>query len=136
LLDLILPADAIDTSASVTRAFDQRYGLRPKPLLVRFRILDERLHLHGLSDLSVPVAEFAQLDIPVTRVFMTENDVNGLAFPAVPQAIVIVGRERAAGAGTDCLRLVDPGGGRHRKGSTRRRATVCLISRLSSANAL
>jgi hypothetical protein len=91
LLDLVLPADAIDPQVSGAQAFEQRYGLVAKPALVRFRVLDRRLLLHGLADVSTPVAEFARLDWPVQRVFITENEINGLAFPEAADSIVIFG---------------------------------------------
>jgi hypothetical protein len=62
-----------------------------RPALVRFRILDPGLRVFGVSDLTVPVAELASLDLPVKRVFVTENEVNGLAFPDVPASIVVFG---------------------------------------------
>ena len=71
--------------------FEPRYGLRSKPSQIRFRILDERLAIQGLTDLAVPAREFAGLDLPVERVFITENEINGLAFPAVPGSLVIFG---------------------------------------------
>ena len=91
LLDLALPAAAIDAEALGAQHFEQRYGLLAKPTLLRFRILDERLRLHGLDDVTTPVAQFARLDLPVRRVFITENEINGLAFPAVPASLVIFG---------------------------------------------
>ena len=55
----------------------------------------------GLSDLSVASAEFSRLNPPVKRVFITENDVNGLAFPPRSESLVIFGLgyglERLAG---------------------------------------
>ena len=63
-------------------AFEQRYGFLAKPAQVRFRLLDPCLYIHGLSDLQIPADEFATLDPPgVEQVFITENDINGLAFP-------------------------------------------------------
>jgi hypothetical protein len=53
--------------------------------------LDQRLAIQGLTDLAVPAREFAALDLPVERVFITENEINGLAFPAVPSSLVIFG---------------------------------------------
>ena len=101
LLDRVLPASAIDTDASGSRAFNRRYGLASRPALVRFRILDPALQIAGLSDLSVPASEFARLNLPVSEVFITENEINGLAFPNHPDAIVIFGLgyglERLAG---------------------------------------
>jgi hypothetical protein len=91
LLDLVLPADAIDSEAVGVQAFERRYGLRSKPAAIRFRVLDPRLHVHGLDDISTPVEQFAILDLPIRRVFITENEINGLAFPAAEQSIVIFG---------------------------------------------
>lgn len=47
--------------------------------------------MQGLTDLAVPAPEFAPLTIPVRRVFITENEINGLAFPALPESLVIFG---------------------------------------------
>lgn len=71
--------------------FELRHGLRTKPALVRFRALDPRLKIGGCSDLSIPAAEFAVLEINPSHVFITENEINGLAFPDVPGGIVIFG---------------------------------------------
>ena len=102
LLDLVLPIDAIDQRAAGAHAFEERYGLREKPTLLRFRVLDDRLRIHGLSDTTTPVAQFAQLNLPIRRVFITENEVNGLAFPSAEASIVIFG----LGYGVDRLGLV------------------------------
>ena len=90
-LDLILPDSAIDTSAAGSRGFNRRYGLRDKPALVRFRILDPTRTVAGLDDLSVPAEQFADLSLSADTVFITENEINGLAFPAWPGGIVIFG---------------------------------------------
>ena len=102
LLDLALPAAAIDPQALGAQAFDRRYGLLAKPSLVRFRVLDERLRIQGLDDVSTPVAQFAQLELPVRRVFITENEINGLAFPMAEASLIIFG----LGYGIDRLALV------------------------------
>jgi hypothetical protein len=91
LLDLALPPEAIDAAAPGWRNFERRYALRPKPNLIRFRVLDRRLAIQGLTDLSVPAQELASLDLAVARVFITENEINGLAFPDVAESIVIFG---------------------------------------------
>jgi hypothetical protein len=85
LLDIVLKPE------TGNRNFEQRYGLASKPSQIRFRILDERLAIQGLTDLAVPAREFAGLDLPVERVFITENEINGLAFPALPGSLVIFG---------------------------------------------
>jgi hypothetical protein len=102
LLDIVLPGEAIDQQATGAQAFERRYGLLSKPILVRFRVLDQRLALHGLDDLATPVDQFARLDLPVHRVFITENEVNGLAFPQAEQSLVLFG----LGYGLDRLGLV------------------------------
>lgn len=65
--------------------------LRRKPVCVRFRRLDERFHLGPFSDLSVPLDELAAWTPGETRVFVTENELNGLAFPKRCDSLVIFG---------------------------------------------
>jgi hypothetical protein len=91
LLDAVLPAQTIDTESSGVRGFNQRYGLRSESPLVRFRLLDPALYLNGMSDLSLPAEQFAALALPVRQVFITENRVNGLAFPHARASMVIFG---------------------------------------------
>ena len=91
LLDAMLPEQAVDREASGIRRFNQRYGLRSDPPLVRFRLLDPVLYISGLSDLSLPPEQFATLKAPVRRVFLTENRTNGLAFPDCPGSVVVFG---------------------------------------------
>ncbi|MBF8271858.1 MAG: conserved hypothetical cytosolic protein [Magnetococcales bacterium] len=91
LLNLVLPADAIDTAATGTKGFAQRFGLRSKPFRVRFRLLDPVLSIAGLTDLTVPFEQLAARPLLVRRVFITENEINGLAFPAAPESMVIFG---------------------------------------------
>lgn len=107
LLDLALPVDAIDSSATGTSQFCQRYSFRDKPLRIRFRILDASVALlaHGLlpvvgdQDVTLTQADFAKLKLPVSRVFFTENEVNFLAFPPLAGSMVVFG----AGYGFEVL---------------------------------
>lgn len=102
LLDLALPAEAIDPSASGAGQFCRRYGFKDKPLRIRFRLLDPRVALlpDGCEqDIGVTQAAFERLDLPVSRVFITENEVNFLAFPPLPGSMVIFG----AGYGFEVL---------------------------------
>lgn len=94
LLDLVLPADAVDVSATGIAGFARRYGFKDKPLRLRFRLLDPAIALlpgGGEPDISLTQAAFEKLDLPVTRVFITENEVNFLAFPEMPASLVIFG---------------------------------------------
>lgn len=90
LLERVLPQPQVASES--TSSFDRRFGLREKPGLVRFRILDESQHIRGLSDLSVPAAELAQLDLPVEDVIVTENEVNGLALLPRSRTLVVFGQ--------------------------------------------
>ena len=91
-LDIALPADAIDARASGAGQFARRYGFRDKPLRVRFRWLDAAPVGAQLgSDISTTHSAFAQLAPAVRRVFITENEVNFLAFPALPDSLVVFG---------------------------------------------
>ncbi len=103
LLDLALPADAIDSAHAGAGGFYRRYGFLDKPLRVRFRLLDPALRLLDVDaeqDITLTQAAFAGLELPsVSRVFITENEINFLAFPPVPGALVIFG----AGYGFDNL---------------------------------
>lgn len=89
LLDLVLPPEAV--SASAGRQIELRYGLCPRPPLVRFRILDPRHFIGGLSDIATPAPQLARLALGVKRIFVTENEINGLAFPDIAESAVIFG---------------------------------------------
>jgi hypothetical protein len=102
LLDLCLPPQAIDASATGTTQFCRRYGFKDKPLRIRLRVLDAALALPGFGpdqDITLTQADFARLALPVRRVFITENEVNFLAFPPVAGSVVIFG----AGYGFEVL---------------------------------
>ena len=102
LLDLALPADAIDATATGAAQFAQRYGFRDKPLRVRFRWLDPQASGWvggGDGDYMVSQEAFALLAPAVKRVFITENEINFLAFPPVAESMVVFG----AGYGFEAL---------------------------------
>jgi hypothetical protein len=91
LSDALLSEKTSGTEAPTPQDFKVRFGLRAKPFLVRLRILDEGQALRGLSDISGPVDQISKLDLSIDRVFITENEINGLAFPPLPPSIVIFG---------------------------------------------
>ncbi|MDP2783855.1 MAG: DUF2220 family protein [Sulfurimicrobium sp.] len=106
LLDIVLPPEAIDPTASGVSQFAKRYGFRDKPERIRFRVLDpEHALLPGslMQDISLDAESFAQLDSRISRVFITENEVNFLAFPQVKDSLVIFG----AGYGFEMLRKAE-----------------------------
>ncbi|HWV58893.1 MAG TPA: DUF3322 domain-containing protein [Longimicrobiales bacterium] len=121
LLDQVLPPDAIDTTATGVAGFARRYGFLEKPQRVRFRILDPRHSFlawpvrgddprrapssgrvdelegggecdHGEDrDFEITATAFTRLRPGIRRVFVTENEVNFLAFPPLPDAMIIFG---------------------------------------------
>lgn len=86
LLDALLPSSTIEREA---KSFERRYGLRFDQHLIRFRLLDISIAVSGLTDITLPLAEFCRLELPLKYVFITENKVNGLAFPVFPESMVI-----------------------------------------------
>lgn len=94
LLDLSLPAEAIHPEHTGVSQFAARYGFLDKPQRIRFRSLDNNIHLIDgtkLADISLDAENFAKLGLAGKRVFITENEINFLAFPQVDNAIVIFG---------------------------------------------
>jgi len=126
LLDHALPPEAIDPEVTglARHGFERRYGLKYDQPLIRFRLLDD---VHGctniagakdggsdaehgctnfaevMNDISLPLEQFQRLDPPVTRVFITENKINGLSFPRIPGSMVIFG----LGYGITGLKSID-----------------------------
>ena len=106
LLDQVLPTAAVDPTARGTAQFARRYGFLDKPSRVRFRMLDPQLipWVPGTdADYTVSQAAFARLTPAVRRVFITENEINFLAFPPAADSLVIFG----AGYGFDALAQAD-----------------------------
>ena len=101
LFDLALPPFAIDSAWTGVSQFCRRYGFIDKPLRIRFRLLDPQ---HTLlvgdrdSDFTVNETTFANLAMPPMRVFITENEINYLAFPPIANSLVIFGGGYGFGA--------------------------------------
>ena len=103
LLDELLPQSSINIAFEklTEHGFEKRFGLLYEQPQIRFRILDPILshEFSGISDISLPIEQFQQLGLItgsligsfIDRVFITENKVNGLAFPRINNAIVIFG---------------------------------------------
>jgi hypothetical protein len=106
LFDLALAPEAIDPTAGGVGGFCRRYGFRDKPERIRFRLLDPGLALLPTGtdqDLTITHDTFARLDPPVKRVFVTENEINFLAFPPLAASLVVFG----AGYGFETLASAD-----------------------------
>ena len=102
LLDLVLPPDQIDRDANGTSGFCRRYGFRDKPARLRFRLLDPTVRLLPLcsdQDITLTENDFSDLNLPMSKIFITENEINFLTFPPVSDAVLIFG----SGYGFDAL---------------------------------
>lgn len=94
LLDLVLPPESIADHYSGISGFNQRYGFKEKPLRVRFRLLNSDTPLLNTTydqDITLTADAFADIKPDVSRVFITENEINFLAFPRINQAMIIFG---------------------------------------------
>ena len=106
LLDLVLPPEVIDFTHTGIGQFAYRYGFRDKPVRIRFRMLDPEHSLltYGFEeDITIDAESFARFDPKISRVFITENEINFLAFPQVKDSMVLFG----AGYGFDMLGTAD-----------------------------
>lgn len=119
LLDLALPAEWILQEATGISGFERRYGFRTRLPRVRFRVLDSPFvglaafaphiirqacvnaenDLRAEEDVTVPLGLFTALQLPVTRVFIIENEIDFLAFPRIEHAMTVFG----AGYGVELL---------------------------------
>ncbi len=103
MFDLALPPHCIDQNVSGVSQFCRRYGFKDKPLRIRFRLLDVGQGLLPCAteqDIGLTQVAFAQLNPAATWVFITENEVNFLAFPPLAGSLVIFG----AGYGFEVMR--------------------------------
>jgi hypothetical protein len=105
LVEALRPPTPLLAGANPVRRLAMGLGLAVEQQVVRCRLLDPALvaYYRGVSDLTLPLSEFAALDPPCATVFITENKTNGLAFPPAPSAVVLFG----LGYGIETLRDVE-----------------------------
>lgn len=89
LMALLLSNTDFDLSQ---KKFEDRFRLRKKPVLVRFRILDKDYSSQVFRDITIPLEEFQSWKNTIEKVFFTENEINFLSFPALKNSIVIFGK--------------------------------------------
>jgi hypothetical protein len=91
LLTAVLPKHRIDPDYGAAD-FARRFRFRPKPTYTRLRLLDPQPALpKGLSEMTLRTEELAALELVADSVFIVENEITYLAFPTVPNSIVIFG---------------------------------------------
>jgi len=111
-MDLLLPAQAIDTRHTGVGGFAARHGFLDKPARVRLRLLDASLSaawfdrpisaisgisgsgttgMSGLADLTLDADSFAALRLPARQVLVVENEITFLALPPLPGTVALFG---------------------------------------------
>ena len=89
LFNIVLP---LEHSSNGTKDFRIRHGFLREPTRIRFRLLDPSVHFAGLAgcpDVELDEDSFAALQLPIRRVFATENKTNFLAFPRVLDSAIL-----------------------------------------------
>lgn len=101
LLEIII-AESVNTDET---RFETRFNLRFDEPVVRFRVLDKAMSqvlFSGVDDMSIPISQFRESEIPVETVYIIENKMNMLTFPPIQKSIVVWGH----GFGVDILKDV------------------------------
>lgn len=101
LLDIIV-ADYINADE---KHFESRFSLKYDEPLVRFRILEEAVSQQlwgGIDDISITISAFQNIAMPIHTVYIVENKMNMLTFPA-HNGIVVFGK----GFGVDIMKNVE-----------------------------
>ncbi len=93
LLVVLLPQEAYasDITGLADYGFERKFGLRYPLAQVHFKILDSKLYICGLEEMTLNKEAFAKLDLDCETVFIVENKMSMLSFPAYEGAIVIFG---------------------------------------------
>lgn len=106
LLNIII-ADYINGNE---KDFEPRFNLKYAEPIVRFRILDHSLSQQsflGIEDISIPLGQFQNLNLPIKSVYIVENKINMLSFPTIDNSIVIWGEGFGVDKVKDALWLND-----------------------------
>lgn len=88
------------------KRFEPHFNLKYDETLVRFRILDEVIcqqQFGGIDDISIPISKFQNIALPIHTVYIVENKMNMLTFPAQSNGIVVFGK----GFGVDIMKNVE-----------------------------
>lgn len=92
LLTAMLPPDRVGESGGGVEGFAAKFGFLTKPGYTRLRILDPALQLApGISEMTIRTDELVGVSPPAETVFVIENEVTYLAFPAVAGSVVVFG---------------------------------------------
>lgn len=91
LLKYLLPADSLQLEAPT---FERRFGLREDEPLVRIRFLDNQLltqYALPFTDISLPLSQFASINLQDQFCIVTENKMTFLTLPALCRTFAVFG---------------------------------------------
>ncbi len=95
LLEAILSIDQlVSVENENEHKFEKRFCLKYKEPQIRIRLLDPILkekYKFPSSDISIPISEFSQLNLVNHPCFITENSMNFLTLPYLPNSFAIFG---------------------------------------------
>ena len=98
LLSVALPSHRIDPDHSAAD-FARRFGFRPKPSYTRLRLLSPQSPFpKEITEITLRTDELAHLELAADTIFVIENEITYLAFPSVPNSVVIFGSGFSLGA--------------------------------------
>ncbi len=87
LLNYLLPDHIRDNGQ---KKFAERYFLKHDEPLIRIRILDDKLAVYNnIKDISIRLSDFEDWEFTCSIVLITENKMNFLTLPVLPDAIAI-----------------------------------------------
>lgn len=87
LLNFLIPTHVRNIEQ---KRFAERYFLKYEEPLIRIRILDETYSVAGkLSDISIPLSDFEQMDLWTENVLIAENKMNFLTLPPLHSTIAV-----------------------------------------------
>ncbi|NNN07626.1 MAG: hypothetical protein HKL85_00330 [Acidimicrobiaceae bacterium] len=91
LLSVVLPSHRIDPDYSAAD-FARRFGFKPKPSYTRLRLLNPQPQFpKEISEVTLRTDELVHLELVADTIFVIENEITYLAFPSVPNAVVVFG---------------------------------------------
>lgn len=91
LLSAVLPSHRIDPHCSAAD-FARKFGFKPKPSYARLRLLNPQPQFpKEISEVTLRTDELAHLELIADTIFVIENEITYLAFPSVPNSVVIFG---------------------------------------------
>ncbi|WP_452223667.1 Wadjet anti-phage system protein JetD domain-containing protein [Lacinutrix chionoecetis] len=108
-LTILLEAILIPSDVSSEKRFEKKFGLKCAEPMIRFKILDQDVadtSFSGVNDVALPISNFKQLNLDVSKVVIVENKTSlytALTLPNMHKTIAIFGQ----GFGVSSLKGID-----------------------------